>query len=391
MRKLSKIADGLIGQPMFHILARAQELERAGKKIIHFEIGDPNFHSPVHAVSAAKKALDANLTHYTNSMGIREFREAVSQHTELNLGFRPSIEQILICPANAVIDFVTRCVADPGDEIIYPDPGFSTYYSVINYNRMAPVGIPLREENDFHMLADEIRKKITDKTKLIIINSPNNPTGSVLNEKEILEIAEIAEEHDIYLLSDEVYMKIIYDKSHFSPSVIDRCKERTIILNSLSKAYAMSGWRLGYAIGPVKLVEKLGLLLQTIISCLPAFTQHGGIAAILGDQQILTQRAKKLRERRDLLVGGLNRLSGISCVVPEGAFYAFPNIRDTGLTSDEFCKRMLEEAGVCMVSGNSFGKYGEGFVRLCYASTEMEVIEEALNKMEKVLSLLVKV
>lgn len=391
MKRLSRITDSLIGQPMFHLLARAQEMEKRGKKIIHFEIGDPNFNSPPNVIAALKKALDANLTHYTNSMGIIELREALAHYIGLNLGFKPSIEQILVCPANAVIDFVTRCVANPGDEIIYPDPGFSTYYSVISYNQMVPVGVHLKEENNFCMMPQDIRGKITDKTRLIIINSPNNPTGSVLNEKEILEIAKIAEEHDIYLLSDEVYMKIIYDKSHFSPSIIDQCKERTIILNSFSKAYAMSGWRLGYAVGPEKLIKKLGLLLQTIISCLPAFTQHGGIAAILDNQQILQERVKKLRERRDLLVKGLNRLPGISCVIPDGAFYAFPNIRDTGLTSDEFSNKILEQAGVCIVSGNSFGGYGEGFVRLCYASTEIEAIEEALGRMKKVLNLLVKV
>lgn len=381
MKRLAKITEGLIGQPMFKLLHEAQELERRGRQIIHFEIGDPSFDSPPHAIEAAKKALDANLTHYTNSMGLLEFREAVAEYTELNLGFKPPINQIIACPANAVIDFVARCVVNPGEEVIYPNPGFSTYYSVINYNGMIPVGVQLKEENDFRMDPEDIRRKITDRTRLIIINSPHNPTGSVMTGEEMLQIAEIAEEHDIYLLSDEVYSKVIYGNTHYSPSVIDRCKERTVILNSLSKVYSMSGWRLGYAIGPEKLIEKMGLLLQTILSCLPAFTQLGGRAVLMGDQKFLDERLDILRRRRDLLTKGLSSLFGVSCVVPEGSFYVFPNIKETGMTSVEYSEKMLQEVGVCVVPGNCFGESGEGYVRLCYASTPVEIIEEALDRM----------
>lgn len=368
---------------MFNLLARAKEMERGGRKIIHFEIGDPSFNSPPRAIEAAKKALDANLTHYTNSMGMREFREAISNYIESNWRFKPSLNQILVCPANAVIDFTARCLVNPGEEVIYPDPGFPTYHSVINYNGMVPVPVQLKEENKFRMNPEDVRRKITDKTRLIIINTPQNPTGSVMSEKEVLEIAKIAEENDIYLLSDEVYFKITYNKIHYSPSILDRCKLRTIILGSLSKIYSMSGWRLGYVIGPEKLIEKMGLLLETIISCLPAFTQLGGRAVLLGDQEFLVERNEELQKRRDILVEGLNSLSGVLSVVPEGSIYAFPNIKNTGLTSNEYSEKLLEEAGVCIVPGNCFGKFGEGYLRLCYASTPVETIKEALDKMKK--------
>lgn len=384
-KKLAKITDGLIGQAMFNLLARAREMERTGKNILHFEIGDPSFNSPPHVIEAAKNALDANLTHYANSMGIIELRQAVCEYTEAGWGFKPDIEQSLICPANAIIDFVARCIVNPGEEVIYPDPGFPTYHSVLNYNGMVPVGIQLTEDNNFRMDPAEILRKITDKTRLIIINTPQNPTGSVMSRQEILEIASIAKKYDVFLLSDEVYAKIIYEKVHFSPAIVDRCLERTIILNSLSKTYAMSGWRLGYAIGPIELIKKMGLLLQTIISCLPVFTQWGGVAAILGEQNVVRERTKILKERRDVLIEGLNKLPGVSCVNPDGSFYAFPNIINTGLNEDEFSNKMLEEAGVCILPGNCFGKFGQGHVRLCYASLDVKTIKEALARMKKVL------
>lgn len=383
MKKLSRITENLLGQPMFALLAKAKGLENTGRRIIHFEIGDPDFNSPQHAVNTAKEALDAGLTHYTNSMGIIEFREAITDYVKASYGFRPKVNQVLVCPANAIIDFTIRCVANPGDEIIYPDPGFPTYYSAIVYNGMKPIGIQLREENGFRMDPDEVRKNITSKTKLIIINSPQNPTGAVMTEDEIKQIGKIAEENDIFLLTDEVYSKLIYKEKHFSPSVIDRCLERTIILNSLSKLYSMSGWRLGYAIGPEKLIEKMGLLLQTIFSCLPAFTQKAGIAALTGDQEFLKTRIRELKQRRDVLSKGLNTVPDLSCLLPEGAFYVFANIRKTGLTSDEYSRRLLLDSGVCVLPGNCFGRFGEGYIRMCYASSSLGLIEEALEKIRK--------
>jgi len=381
MGALSKVAQGLIGQPMFGLLAKSRKMEAEGKRVVHFEIGDPNFRSPFEAVEAAKAALDAGMTHYTDSMGTREFREAIQNYVEADCGFRPLLGQILICPANAIIDFTARCLVNPGEEVIYPDPGFPTYHSVINYNGMVPVAVPLRTENGFRMNPDDVRGRITNKTRLIIINTPHNPTGAVMSKEEILDIARVAEQRDIHLLSDEVYAKIVYDGKHYSPCVLDQCRERTIVLGSLSKMYSMSGWRLGYAIGPEELIAKMGLLLQTIMSCLPAFTQAGGVAALRADNRALSDGISTLRKRRDVLIRGLNKLPGISCIMPEGAFYAFADITGTNMSSDEYSECLLNETGVCVLPGTCFGRFGQGYVRLCYASTTTEAIEEALKKM----------
>lgn len=385
MKRLSKITDGLIGQPMFKLLSQIKEMENSGKKIIHFEIGDPNFDTPSRCIQAAKDSLDNGETHYTDSMGLWEFRQEICAFTEKNLGFRPSIEQILVIPANAIIDYVVRCVVNPGEEVIYPDPGFPTYFSVINYAGMKAVGISLKEENRFRMSPEDIRKNITNKTRLIIINSPNNPTGSMMTKDEINEVAAIAKEKDIYLLSDEVYSMIVYDKNHYSPSVLDRCTERTITLNSLSKIYSMSGWRIGYAIGPESVIAKMGLLLQTTISCMPAFIQRGGVAALNSDQNLIVNRNRELRERRDMLVRGLNGIQGITCHVPDGAFYAFANIRNTGLSSEKLADLLLYKANIAVLPGDCFGKFGEGYIRLSYASTTKDQIEEAINNIGDVL------
>src|SRR3989338_6003377 len=277
MKKLARITEGLIGQPMFGLLSKIKEMERAGSKIIHFEIGDPNFDTPLKVIEAAKCSLDNKETHYTDSLGLWDLRQEIRSYTQRTLGFLPDVEQILICPANAIIDFVVRCVVNPQEEVIYPDPGFPTYYSVINYAGMTPIGITLREENAFRMAPDDILRGITDKTRLIIINSPNNPTGSMMTEEELREAAKIAKERDVYLLSDEVYSEITYNKTHFSASLYDQCRERTITINSFSKIYSMSGWRLGYAIGPAPVIKKMGLLLETIISCISPFIQRAGI------------------------------------------------------------------------------------------------------------------
>lgn len=235
---------------MFNLMAQARQLAQKGKKIIHYEIGDPSFNSPQVAKDALKHALDQNLTHYTESPGITPFRRAITDYINTHYGFKPDLEQVMACPANALIDFVCRCLVNPGQEIILPDPGFPTYYSAIGYNGFVPVGIKLAETNDFRLNPHDVEEKITDKTRLIIINSSQNPTGSVMTADEIEQIYQIAEKHDLYLLSDEVYSRIIYDVTFHSPSKFDQCRQRTIILKSLSKVYAMTGWRLGYAVAP---------------------------------------------------------------------------------------------------------------------------------------------
>jgi len=384
MKKLSKITDGLIGQPMFKLLVRLNEMKVAGRKIFHFEIGDSDFRAHQHLIDATKKALDEDKTHYVVSTGILELKEAIRDHTEQVLGFKPDVEQILIMPSNAIIDFVMRTVANPGDEVIYPDPGFSTYIAVTNYTGIKKVGVPVRKENGFHLEIDEIRKRITDKTRLLIINSPQNPTGAVLTQQEVAEIAELAEEKDLYVLSDEIYSKVIYDREHYSPSFMDKCKERTIILNGFAKNYSMPGWRLGYAIGPVELIRKMGILFQTIYSCLPPFIQYAGISALKENQSAIDGRIQQYRMLRDLMVTRLNEIPGISCQAPEGACYVFPDITGTGMKSFEFANFMLEKAGVALLPGTCFGEHGEGHVRLCY-TRQPQVIEDATKLMKNIM------
>lgn len=370
---------------MFNVMVRARELEKENKRIIHFEIGDPNFNSPEKAIKALQRSISNNQTHYTNSLGIDELRNAVIQRTKKDYGFTPDINQILIAPANAIIDYVIRCVADIGDEIMFPDPGFPTYIAAVMYNGMKPVPIPLLQESNFKINTSYVNSKITKKTKLIIINSPNNPIGSILNDINVQQVALLAKNNSCFLLSDEVYSKIVYDKKFYSPSSLDKCKERTIILQSLSKTYSMSGWRVGYAIGPERLIENMGRLQQTIISCLPAFTQYGAIDALLYCDKEIADRNKELKKRRDTLVSGLNKLQGVICKKPDGAFYVFPNIERTGMTSVEFSNKMID-AGVCVLPGDCFGVNGHGFIRMSYASVSIDEIKEALDIMKGVLN-----
>lgn len=385
MKQLSNITDGLVGQPMFNLLTKAKKMERVGKKIIHFEIGDPNFNVPSSVITAIKDSLNNRETHYTDSMGLRDLRQEICTYTEKEFGYCPSLEQVLIAPANAIIDFVVRCVANPGEDVIIPNPGFPTYYSVLNYTGITPISVPLREQNGFRMFPNDIRNVVNDDTRLIIINSPNNPTGSMMEKKEVSEVATIAEECDTYLLSDEVYSKITYGRKHYSPSVYDQCKERTITLNSFSKIYSMSGLRLGYAIGPESLISKMGLLLETIISCVPPFIQRGGITALTSAQELVINRNNELQLRRDVLIKGLNSLPGVSCLIPDGAFYAFANVMDTGMTGEQISNLLLEKANVAVLDGKYFGKYGEGYIRLSYSSTTIEEIKYAIRQMKVIL------
>ena len=257
--KLSKVAGLLDGQPMFKLLSKAKDLEAAGRKIIHFEIGDPSFSSPNTSIDALKAALDDGRTHYTDSLGTAEFRQSIRSYTKKHWGFEPHLPQILVSPANALIDFSLRCICDPGEEVIIQDPCFPTYNSVVKYTGIIPKYVPLKAENGFRIQAPDIKEAITEKTKAILINSPHNPTGAVLRKKDVIQVAELAEECGLYLISDEVYGRIVFQSRHYSPSYLDKCEERTIIINSMSKVFAMSGWRMGYAIGPVPVIGKNGL------------------------------------------------------------------------------------------------------------------------------------
>jgi len=279
-----------------------------------------------------------------------------------------------------------RVVADPGDDVLYPDPGFSTYIAVTQYTGIRKVGFPLRQENRFRMEAEQIALRITPRTRLIVINSPNNPTGSVTLPDEIEKIACLAAEEDLYLLSDEIYSEVLYDQSeHASASALDHCRERTIILNGFAKNYAMPGWRLGYAIGPRDVIRKMTILFETQYSCMPPFIQYGGVAALQADPVAVRQRIRTYQTLRDLMVERLNEIPGVECLAPEGACYVFPNIMGTGLTSLEFADLVLEQAGVALLPGTCFGVNGEGYVRLCFTRSP-ETIETACEKMKAVIA-----
>ena len=368
---------------MFKMLDKVQKMERAGNRILHFELGEPNFDTPPNITEAACMALRNGETHYTSSMGLYSFREAIQQTTLISRGFKPDIEQILVTPgANAIIYLAVSCLVNPGEEVIVPDPGFPTYYSAIRYCGAVPVTVPLHESNRFRLNPDDLTRRISSKTRLIIINSPSNPTGGVMTPDEINEVARIAEKNDIYLLSDEIYARMLFPGSSrfHTPAALDQCRERTIIINGFSKAFAMTGWRLGVAIGPREVMEKMGLVVQTIVSCVPPFIQLAGIEAIKGDQTAIASMLNEYRQRRDVLVAGLNNIPGISCVEPEGALYAFPNISGTGMSSEEFADFALEKAGVALLPGNNFGSCGEGFVRLCYVNS-LAHIEQAIGQL----------
>lgn len=386
MASFSRVSANLIGQPMFQFLARIKELERRGAQIIHFEIGDPSFETPAPVIEAAQQSLNRGETHYTDSLGLRDLREAIVKFTAQRLGFRPALEQVLVTPANAIVDFMIRCVADPGAAVMYPDPGFPTYQAVIRYAGFRGISVPLDETRGFHMNPQTVRERLTADTRVIIVNSPSNPTGAVMAAADAKEIYEIARAHDLYILSDEVYYALTFDKPFNSPSIYDQARERVVVLNSFSKIYDMSGWRLGYALGPEKLIAKMGLLLQTIISCLPAFIQRGGIAALALPPEHVQAKVAELRRRRDVLINGLNSLPGVKCALPEGSFYAFPSIKGTGLNGEEFVEQMLTKAGVAVLSGKAFGSCGDGYVRLSYGSADVPLIKKAIEKMRSALA-----
>lgn len=383
---LSKAAYRIEGQPMFKVLDKVKKLEQQGENIIHFEIGDPDFDTPRHIIEAAYTSMKKGETHYTSSMGLYDMRVAASEATSFSRKFTPSIDQVLITPgANIIIYLAVKCLVNPGEEVIFPDPGFPTYYSVIKFCKVVPVRVPLREENKFRMNPEDIKKAISPKTRLIIINSPSNPTGSVMTPEEIDEVYRIAEENGIYLLSDEIYSRMMYGDAKFhSPSANDACRHTTIILNGFSKAFAMTGWRLGVAIGPEEIIEKMGLLVQTLCSCVPSFIQRAGIAALKEDQTEIRRMMEIYKERRNLLVEGLNKIPGISCLKNDGAFYVFPNITKIGVNSEQFANFILENARVAILPGTNFGEYGEGYVRLTYA-TGIEQIKEGLERIGNVL------
>ncbi len=378
--------DRLGTETAFEVLARAKELEAEGRDVIHLEIGEPDFDTPQHIIDAACEALNSGWTHYGPSAGDPELREVVADYMNQSRGTSYSTSNVVIVPgAKPIIYWAITALVDHGDEVIYPNPGFPIYESMINFCGGTPVPVPLREENEFRLDADELADLVSDRTKLIIINSPQNPTGGVLTTDDLEAIAEVAIENDIMVMSDEPYEKVLYEGEHHSIAAVDGMAERTIILDCMSKSFAMTGWRLGYGIGPVELVDQIAKLQTNCTSCVTSFVQRAGIAALTGPMDESEAMVETFKKRRDVIVDGLNAIDGISCLRPRGAFYAFPNITETGYDCRELETMCLEQANVAVLAGTAFGKYGEGYIRLSYANS-VEKIEAALARIDEMLN-----
>ena len=368
----------------FEVLARARALERQGKEIIHLEIGEPDFDTPAHIREAAKRALDGGATHYGPAAGLPEVREAIAKDVEGTRNIPVAPEEIVVTPgAKPIMYFVITGLVNPGDEVIYPNPGFPIYESVINFVGGVAVPIPLREESGFGFDLDVLEQKASARTKLIIINSPQNPTGGVLDVEQLGRIAEIAKRYRIPVLADEIYKSFLYEGEFASITRFPGMKDLVIILDGFSKAYAMTGWRLGYGVMPPALAEHVTRLMVNTNSCTASFTQLAGIAALQGDQTPVARMVDEFRRRRDLIVEGLNRLPGVSCRSPRGAFYAFPNVKALKRPAAEIAEALLQEAGVAVLGGTAFGEYGEGYLRLSYANSEAN-LRKALERMRPV-------
>ena len=366
----------------FEVLAKAKQLERQGKQIIHLEIGEPDFDTPAHIKAAAKQALDAGATHYGPSAGLPELREAIAKHIGETRGIPVSADEVVVTPgAKPIMFFTILALVNRGDEVIYPNPGFPIYESVINFVGGVPVPIPLREESGFGFDLDLFAQKVSRKTRLIILNSPQNPTGGVLDRAQIQRLAEIARTYRIPVLADEIYRDFLYEGEFVSIAGLPGMKDLTILLDGFSKSYAMTGWRLGYGVMPPPLAEHLTRLMVNSASCTATFVQLGGIAALQGDQAPVARMVAEFKRRRDLIVEGLNKLPAISCRRPGGAFYAFPNVTALKRPSAEIADLLLRDAGVALLAGTAFGRYGEGYLRLSYATSEAN-LKSALDRMQ---------
>ena len=366
----------------FKVLAQAQALEAKGKNIVHLEIGEPDFDTPKHISDAAYAAMQKGQTHYCNSQGLVPLRVEIAKMLSETRGVKVDPNNVVVTVgAKPIMFYSILALLQRGDECIYPDPGFPIYESMINFTGAKAVPIPLREELDFAFSIDELAKRITPKTRMIILNSPQNPTGGILEEAEIREIAALAKKHDIVVFSDEVYDRIMYEGKPFSIASVPGMLERTILLNGFSKTYAMTGWRLGYAVLPQEMVDHVVKLIVNSFSCTPPFIQSAGIAALTGPQESVAVMAAEFKRRRDLIVSGLNNIPRMSCRLPKGAFYVFPNIKQLGKSSQEVADYLLNEGGVAGLSGAAFGKYGEGYLRLSYA-TSTENINKALERIK---------
>ena len=366
----------------FEVLNKARALERQGKEIIHLEIGEPDFDTPPNIVEAAVDALHKGWTHYVPSAGLPELRQTIAEYVSRTRKVSVTSDEVVVVPGGKpIIFFSMLALVDVGDEVIYPNPGFPIYESMINYLGGKAVPIPLREERDFSLDVRELASLINDRTKLIILNSPHNPTGGVLTKKDILDVADAIGDRNILVLSDEIYSRLIYEGEHFSIMSVPGFKDRTILLDGFSKTYAMTGWRMGYGVMRPDLAAHMTRLMTNSNSCTASFTQVAGIAALRGDQSSVEKMSDEFKRRRDAFVAGLNKIKGFSCRMPKGAFYTFPNITKTGWSSKKLADALLEQAGVACLSGTAFGSYGEGYLRFSVANS-LENLNTALSWIE---------
>ncbi len=381
--RLAERMSRLGTETAFEVLNKARALERQGKNIIHLEIGEPDFDTPKNVVDAGIKALRGGWTHYGPSAGLPELRQAIAEEVSRTRKVEVKSEEVVVVPGGKPIIFFTiLALADVGDEVIYPNPGFPIYESMIHYVGARAVPIKLREERDFGFDVNELASLITDRTKLIILNSPHNPTGGVLDRSQIRDIAEVIGDRNIMVLSDEIYCRLIFDGEHYSMMSVPGFQERTILLDGFSKTYAMTGWRMGYGVMRADLATHITRLMTNSNSCTASFTQIAGVEALHGDQSSVDHMREEFHRRRDVVVDRLNRIKGFSCRTPKGAFYVFPNITKTGWKSKKLADAMLEEAGVACLSGTAFGDYGEGYLRFSIANS-LDNLTIALDRVDE--------
>ena len=381
--RLAKRMSRLGTETAFEVLVRARALERQGKGIIHLEIGEPDQDTPANIVEAAVDALHKGFTHYGPSAGLPDLRQAIAADVSSSRGIDVTPEEVVVVPGGKPIIFFTiLSLIDEGDEVIYPNPGFPIYESMINFVGGKAVPIPLREEREFRLDVNELAKLISSRTRLIIMNSPQNPTGGVMTRQDIQDVASTIGNRDIMVLSDEIYHRLLFEGEHYSIAAADNMRDRTIILDGFSKTYAMTGWRMGYGVMRPELAVHMARLMTNSNSCTASFTQMAGVEALCGDQSEPEKMREQFQQRRDVFVKGINQIKGFSCLLPKGAFYAFPNIKQTGWSSKKLADALLEEAGVAALSGTAFGALGEGYLRFSVANS-VENIERALDRIDQ--------
>ena len=383
MNRYANRVTTLAGEAAFNVLAKTKILEAQGRDIVHFEIGEPDFDTPKNIIQAGIKALESGYTHYATTQGYLPLREAITEYAKKYKNIDTNPDEILVTPgAKPIVFYTFLALVNKGDEVILPNPSYPTYANLANFVGAIPVPINIREDKGFRLDIDELKSKITSKTKLIIINSPANPTGGVLTPQDIDDIADAVKGKGIYVMSDEIYDRIVYEGDVKSIASIPEMKDWTIVVDGFSKAYAMTGWRLGYGIMSEELAAKMSLLMVNSNACVATFTQVAGAEALIGPQDEVDKMVAEFRKRRDFLVDGLNSINGFSCQKPRGAFYVFPNITKTGKSSQEIADYLLDTAGVALLAGTGFGDAGEGYLRLSYANS-LENIKIALDRIDK--------